>query len=139
MVTNPVQSLGAQVEILKDNVGTPGSVVIPLGNERIERIFASVPAGSMTAVVPESHRLRQGHVDIDAACDRCRNLGHLESVREASALVVGGKDHDLRFAGQAPESCGMHNPIAVTFETGALLVGLLDNRSVSRTVGKCCT
>jgi hypothetical protein len=33
----------------------------------------------------------------------------------------------------------MHNPIAVTFETGALLVGLLDNRSVSRTVGKCCT
>jgi hypothetical protein len=87
----------------------------------------------------ESHRLRQGHIDVDAACDRCRNLGHLESVREASALVVGGKDHDLRFACQAPESCGMHNPIAVTFETGALLVGLLDNRSVSRTVGKCCT
>ena len=93
----------------------------------------------MTAVVPESHRLRQGHIDLDAACDRCRNLGHFESVREPSALVVGGKDDDLSFAGQAAECCGVHDPIAITFEAGALLIGLLRNRSVSRTVGKCCT
>lgn len=114
-------------------------MVIPIGNEGIERILAGVPAGSMTAVVPESHRLRQGHVDIDAACDRCRDLGYLESVREAGALMVGGKDNDLCFAGQTPESCGVDNPVAVTFEARALLIGLLRNSSVSRPVGKCCT
>ena len=121
---------------MQHNVGTPGAVVISLGNEDVEGILARVSARPMTAVVPEGDRVGQRHVDADAAGDRGRDLSHLESVGQPGALVVGWIDDNLRFAGQAPERGGVHNPIAVTFEAGALLIGLLRDRPISRSCGK---
>jgi hypothetical protein len=57
-------------------------------------------------------------------------------VRQSGALVVGWIDDHLGLAGQASESSGVHNPIAITFEAGALVIGFLRDRPVSRSVGK---
>jgi hypothetical protein len=90
----------------------------------------------MAAVVPKSYRLGQGHIDPDAAGNRCRDLGHLEGMRQPGPLMIGWKDHNLGLAGQASERRGVHDSIAVAFETGALVVGLLCDRSPPRSFGK---
>ena len=131
-----VQGLGTEIEVLQHDVGAPRPVVVSLGKECVEGVLARVPARPMTAVVPEGYRLGQGHVDPDAAGDRCRDLGHLEGMRQPGALMVGRIDDDLGLAGQASECCGVHDSIAVTFEAGALVVGLLCDRSRPRSFGK---
>src|SRR6186997_3280776 len=136
MVSDPVQGLLAKIETLQDNVGTPGPVVVPLGNEDVEGILAGVSAWPVTAVMSKSDRLGQGDVDADSAGDRRRDLGHLEGVRQPGALVIGRKDHDLGLAGESAEGCGMHNPIAVPFEAGALVVRLLRNRPIACSLGE---
>jgi hypothetical protein len=57
-------------------------------------------------------------------------------MRQSGALVISWIDHDLGFAGQAPERSRVHNPVAVTFKAGALVIRLLRNRPVSRSLGK---
>ena len=57
-------------------------------------------------------------------------------MRQSGALVVGWIDDHLGLAGQASERGGVHNPIAVTFEAGAFVIGLLRDRPVSRSLGK---
>jgi hypothetical protein len=51
-------------------------------------------------------------------------------------LVVGRIDDHLRLAGQPPERSGVHNPIAVTFEAGALLIRLFRDSPVPCSLGK---
>ena len=59
------------------------------------------------------------------AGDRGGDLGDLEGVGQPGALVVGRVDHDLGLAGQPAEGGGVHDPVAVALEAGALVVGLL--------------
>jgi hypothetical protein len=91
----------------------------------------------MTTVVPESDRVSQRHVDADFTCDGCRDLRHFECVGQPGALVVAWKHDNLCLPGQAPERSGVHNPIAVTLETGALVIRLLGDGPTSRSLGKC--
>ena len=121
---------------MQHNIGAPGAVIISLGNEDVEGILARVASRPMTAVVPEGDRVGQRHVDADPAGDRSRDLGHLESMGQPGALVVAWIDDNLCLAGQAPEGRGVHNPIAVTFEAGALIIGLLCDGPISRSCGK---
>jgi hypothetical protein len=90
----------------------------------------------VTAVVPEGDRVGQRYVYTDPAGDRGRNLGNFESVGQPGALVVAWINDDLRVAGQAPERSGVHNPIAVPLEAGALVIGLLRDRPISGSRGK---
>ena len=53
--------------------------------------------------------------------------------------MVGWIDDDLGLAGQASERSGVHDSVPVAFETGALVVGLLCDRSLPRSFGKGST
>jgi hypothetical protein len=64
-------------------------------------------------------------------------LRHFESVGQPGALVVAWKDDNLGLAGQAPERCGVHNAIAVTFEACALVIRFLRDGPTSCAFGKC--
>jgi hypothetical protein len=111
-------------------------VVKSLRNENVEGILTRVSARPMTAVVPQGDRVGQGYVDADPTGDRGRDLGHFESVGQPGALVVAWINDDLRLAGQAPERSGVHNPITVPLEAGALVIGLLRDRPISSSCGK---
>jgi hypothetical protein len=55
---------------------------------------------------------------------------------QSSALVIGGKDDNLGFAGESSEGCGVHDSIAVTLKAGALVVRLLRNGAITSSFGK---
>ena len=104
----------------QDDVGAPRPVVVALGQERVERVLAGVPAGPVAAVVAERDGVGQGDVEPGAAGDRGGHLGDLERVGQPGPLVVGRVDHDLGLAGQPAEGGGVHDPVAVALEAGAL-------------------
>ena len=79
----------------------------------------------MPAVVPEGDGLGEGHVESAGPGDGRGDLGHLERVGQAGALVVLGEDEDLGLAGQPAERGGVQNAVAVALEAGAPGVGLL--------------
>jgi hypothetical protein len=56
---------------------------------------------------------------------------------QPGALVIGWIYDNLGLAGQASEGGGVHNPIAVTFEAGALLIGLFRESPMTSSLGKC--
>ena len=116
---------------MQHDVGTPGPVIISVWNEDVEGILAGVSARPVTAVVPESDRVGESHVNADAAGDRGSDLSHLESVGQPGSLVVGWIDDHLGLTGQPPERSGVHNPIAVTFEAGALVIRLFRESPIS--------
>jgi hypothetical protein len=100
-------------------------MIKPLANKDVKGILARVSARAVTAVMPESDRLRKGGIDADLASDRRRDLSYFEGMGESGALVVGREDDDLSLTREPSECSGVHNPIAITFEAGALVVGLL--------------
>jgi hypothetical protein len=57
-----------------------------------------MPKGAMTAVVAKSNSLQKRRVQPQGASDRASHLGYLESVGEPGALMILGKDKDLRLA-----------------------------------------
>jgi hypothetical protein len=98
-----------------------------------------VSAGPMTTVMSEGDCFGQRYVDADSPGDRRRDLRHFESVGQPGALMVAWKDDNLGLACQAPEGSGVHNPIAVTFEAGALVIRFLRDGPTSCAFGKCGT
>jgi hypothetical protein len=111
-------------------------VVVSLWDEKVECVFARVPARSVTAVMAQGDCLNQGHIDSDPASDRGRHLSDLKGVCQPGALVIGRKDNNLGLAGEPPEGRGMHNPIAIMLETGALVVRLLCDGAIPRSLGE---
>ena len=75
----------------------------PPGHVGVERVLAGVAARAVPAVVAEGDGLGEGHVEPAGPGDAGGDLGHLEGVGEAGALVVLGEDEDLGLAGQAAE------------------------------------
>src|SRR4029453_1980116 len=136
VIADSVQRLGAQVEVLQHHIRTPGPVVISLRNEDVESILAGMPAWAMTAVVAQRDRFHQRRVHADPAGDRGCDLSHLKGMGQPGALVISRKDNDLGLAGKTSEGRGMHDSIAVTLETGALVVGLLCDGAIARSFGK---
>ena len=82
-------------------------------------------AGSVAAVVAQGDGIGERDVDPRRAGDRRGDLGDLQRVGQPGPLVVGGVDHDLGLAGQPAEGGGVHDPVPVPLEAGALLVRLL--------------
>ena len=132
VVADPVQRLEAQVQPGEHDVRAPRAVVVAVGEEGVEGVLAGVPAGPVAAVVAERDRLGQGDVDPDRPGDRGGDLGHLERVGQPGPLVVARVDHDLGLAGQPAERGGVHDPVPVALEAGALVVRLLGLGAVAR-------
>ena len=98
-----------------------------------ERVFAGVAAGTVAAVVAERDGLGERHVEAERTGDRRGDLGDLERVGEAGALVVVGEHEHLCLAGQAAERAGVQDAVAVAFEAGAPRIGrFLDRRGCRR-------
>ena len=121
----PSKRLDAEIERRERHVRAPGGVVEAAFDEGIERLFAGVAAGSVSAVVTKGDGLGEGDVESERPRDAGRDLGDLERVGETGAHVVVGEDEDLGLAGEASKRAGVQDPIAVALKAGAKLVGLL--------------
>ena len=56
MIANAIECFNTKIERLENNIGAPYGVVIATGDERIEGVFAGVPAGAMATIVAEGDR-----------------------------------------------------------------------------------
>ena len=133
MVSDAVECLKAEIEWFENDIGAPNGMVVAAGYERIEGIFAGMPARTMSAVVAKGDCFGERNVEPKGPRDRCSHLCDLESVRKASALVVVGKDEDLGLSGKTTEGGRMKDPVSVSLETGAVVVGRFGNRTVATT------
>jgi hypothetical protein len=133
MVSDAVECLETKIEWFENDIGAPNGVVVTAGYECIEGIFAGMPARTMPTVVAKSDCLGERNVEPKGTRDRCSHLCDLESVRKASALVVVGKDEDLGLSGKTTKGGRMKDPVAVSLETGAVVVGRFGNRTVATT------
>ena len=125
MVPDSVEGLGAQVERLQRDVGTPGRMVEPAVEVRGQRVLAGMSTRPVPAVVPDRDRLDERNVQAQRLGHRPCHLGDLEGVGHARALVVVGEHEHLRLAGEPPKGRVVEDPVAVAFEAGAERVGLL--------------
>ena len=83
----------------------------------------------MAEVVTEADRLGEVLVQPQRACNVARDPARLERVGEPGAVVVAlGRDEHLRLVLEPPERLGVHDPVAVALERGAVVrvrLGLL--------------
>ncbi len=100
-------------------------MVVTTLDERGQRILGRVTERAVTAVVAESDRLGERHVQAARLGRRHRYLGHFEGVREAGALVIGRMDEHLGLSGESTEGGPVHDPVPVALEARAPFVGLL--------------
>ncbi len=78
----------------------------------------------VTHVVPEAHRLGEGLVEREVACDRPADLGDLERVGEPGDVVVAlGVHEHLRLVLEPAERLRVQDPVAIPLERGAPGVG----------------
>jgi hypothetical protein len=98
VIANAVEGLDAQVEWDQCDVGAPNSMIKTLGNKWTQSIFGCVTTWTMTAVVTERNCFGERNIEPKSACNRRCDLGNLESMREASALVILWKHKHLSFA-----------------------------------------
>ena len=108
----------AEVERREGHRRAPGRVVEPALDEGVERVLAGVPARTVAAVVAERDRLGERDVEPHGPRDAAGDLGDLEGVREAGALVVLGEDEHLGLAGEPPERARVQDAVAVALEAG---------------------
>ena len=124
VVADAVECLGAEVERGQHHVGAPHGVVVPAGDVGGEGVLGCVAPGPVPAVVAEGDGLGEGHVEAARAGDGGGDLGDLERMGQAGALVVVGEDEDLGLSGESAEGRGaVQDPVAVALEAGAERVG----------------
>ena len=99
-------------------------MVVPTLDIRAERIFAGMTARTMPAIVTKRDGLGESNVEAECARDCRCNLCDFECVGETGALMVVGKDKNLRFAGEPTKRGGMQNAVTIAFETGTEWIGL---------------
>jgi hypothetical protein len=133
MVADAVERFFTEVERFEYDVGAPDSMVIAAGDECIEGVLAGMTPWAMPTVVSESDGLGEGNIEPERTSDGCGDLCDLEGVRKPCSLVVVGKDEDLGLSGEATKRWRMQDAVAVTLETGAVLVGFFGDRSVAGT------
>ena len=104
-----------------------------------QRPLARVPERRVAEVVRQRQRLRQVLVEAQHAGDGTGDLRHLQAVGEAGAIVVALVKHEhLRLVGEAPESGGVHDAVAVALEIGAHGAGGLGVDPAGAPVGPGC-
>ena len=101
--------------------------------ERVERLFAGVTTGAVSAVVAEGDRFGEGDVQSEGSRDAGGDLGDLEGVGEARAHVVVGDDEHLGLARQPAKGRGVQDTVAITFKTRAELIRLFFASAVAST------
>ena len=131
VIANPVEGFGAQIQRNESDVGAPHGMVETTVDVRRQSVFARVTTGAVTAIVTEGDRLGESDIETEGSRDRDRDLSDFESVSEARALVIVGKDEDLSLAGQPTERGGVKDAISIAFETGSVRIGLLRDDSSS--------
>jgi hypothetical protein len=87
----------------------------------IEHVFAGVPEGRMAKIVGKPQGFSQVVIEAKASGDGPGDLGHLERMGKASAVMIPlVRDEDLGLALEASEGARMHNAVAVAFEWGSM-------------------
>ena len=131
MISDAVERLRTQIQWYECFISSPDGVVVSLCKVRAEGVFAGVTSRPVAAVMPDGNCFGEGHIEPKRPSDRSSDLRNFESVGEAGALVVIGKDEDLSLAGEAAKGAGMKDAITVTLETRSERVGVLLERSVA--------
>ena len=133
MVTNAVESFGAQVERNQRDVGAPHCMVETFRNEGAECVFAGMTTRAVATVVTECDSF--GERNVESECTRyCgRNLGDFECMREPRALVVLREHEHLGFASKSAKCGSVQNAIAIAFEACAEWVFLFGACTIAGT------
>jgi hypothetical protein len=91
-------------------------------HQLIEGILAGVAEGGVAQVVGQGDALDQVLVEAEGARDRAGDLGHLDGVGEAGAVVVPlVVDEDLGLVLEPPEGGRVDQPVAVALESAPVL------------------
>ena len=98
-----------------------------------ERALSHVAEGGVPEVMPEGDGLGQVLVQSERPRDRAGNLGDLQGVDEAGAVVIAlrGEKH-LRLVGEPPEALGVQDAVAIALEARPEGVRLLGNAPSER-------
>jgi len=92
------------------------------GHERVQGAFAGVAEGGMAQVMGQADGFGQVLVDRQGAGDGAADLGDLQRMRQAGAVVVALiVDEDLGLVLQAAEGSGVQDAVAVALEGGAVV------------------
>ena len=95
-------------------------VIEPAGDELVQDALAGVPERRVTEIVTERNRLGQLFVQPQHLGDGPRDLGHLQRVREARAIVIArGREEDLGLVLQPSERLAVDDAIPIALEAGA--------------------
>ena len=103
MISNAIECFNTKIERLENNIGTPHGVVVATGDERIEGVFAGVPAWAMPTIVAEGDCFSERDVETETSRNRRCHLCDFECVCEPGALMVVGKNKDLGFSRKPTE------------------------------------
>ena len=90
------------------------------GHHFVEHLFARMAEGRMTEVVSQRHGLGKLFVQSERPADRAGDLTHLKGMGQAGTVVIALMvDEYLCLVLEAPEGCGVNDPIAVPLKGGA--------------------
>ena len=80
-----------------------------------------MPERRVAEVVAQADRLGEVLVEAQGARHVARDAARLERVGQPGAVVVAlGRDEHLGLVLEAPEGLGVHDPVAVALERGAV-------------------
>ena len=135
MVSHAVEHLAREVEGCERDVRSEDRVIKAAVEIRREGVFAGVTTRAVAAIVAESDRLGERHVQPQRLGDGASDLGDLEGVGESGALMIARKDEDLRLSRESAKGRGVKDPVAVALEAGPVGVGDLGSRPLPRADG----
>ena len=113
-----VEPMPVPLQIIND---AQALLIVAKTGERLgQRGLSGMPERGVTEVMSKPDRLDKVLVKVERSADGAGNLHHLESVREASAVVVSsGRDKDLGFVHQATKTLGVEDAVAVALKCGS--------------------
>jgi hypothetical protein len=132
MVSNSVESFGAEIEWGQNDIGAPNGMVEAVGEIRGEGILAGMTAGPVAAIVPESDCLGERLVEMQLSGDGYGDLCDLEGMGQSGSSVIVREDEDLGLSGEtAKRSRPVEDAISVALETCPNWIGWLGDGPVA--------
>jgi hypothetical protein len=97
----------------------------PLGMEQIEAELTGMAKGGVAKVMAQGNGLGQVFIKLQTDGNGTGNLGNLENVGQASAVMVPGRGQKhLGFMFEATKAFGMNNPVAVALKNRTQITGV---------------
>jgi hypothetical protein len=103
------------------------------GHECVQGLLARVAKGRVPEIVTQANGLGEVFVHSQCSGQGPPDLGHLQGVGQARAVIVTLRhDKDLGLVLEPAEGCGVDNPVPVALEGGAIVRFMIGEGTPSR-------